>query len=267
MKAFKRFVRNFIRFFQFAGFKYYCPFCNRHARIFTPITYYPGQKTIDKYKIIAMGINPHYRCPRCNSSDKERLVWKYLTTHADILSPDRQLSVLHIAPEKNTQKKLRGRANIKHVAGDMFMGAPKYTTEHYGGAAYLDVTDMFRFGNNTFDLIICNHVLEHVPDDLKGMREIYRVLKKGGFAILQVPVSRIIEDSIEETTTITEEERTEKFGQSDHVRIYAEKDYFSRLASVGFSVEVIPCKSMFFKKEAKLWGVNPRESIYVARKK
>ncbi len=266
-KYFKKIARLSLRYVRFAGTRYYCALCGGRARVFTPIKTYPGQKTIDKYQIVAMGVNPHYRCPRCNSSDKERLVWKYLTTHTDILTATRPLSVLHVAPEKNTQKKVRSRPNIRYVAGDMFKGAAKYTPEHYGGATYLDVINIPQFGDGTFDLIICNHVLEHVLDDIKGMGEIYRTLKKGGFAILQVPVSRIIENSIEDATAITEEERTEKFGQSDHVRIYAEKDYLSRLASIGFLVEVIPCESLFSESEADLWGVNHKENIYVVRKK
>jgi SAM-dependent methyltransferase len=214
-----------------------------------------------------MGINPHYRCPWCNSSDKERLVWKYLTTKTDVVTTKRPLSVLHIAPEKNTQKKFRARPNITYIVGDMFSGASKYTSEHYGGAIYLDITDMSRFKDGTFDVIICNHVLEHVIDDRRGMREIYRTLKSGGFAILQVPVSRNIESSIEDLSALTEEERTERFGQSDHVRIYAEKDYLSRLAEVGFAVENIPCGILCPKKDAELWAVNRSESVYVAKKR
>ncbi len=84
-KFFKKIARSLVNFSKFAGFKYYCPFCEKHARIFTPISFYPGQRTIDRYQIIAMGANPHYRCPWCNSSDKERLVWKYLTAKTDIL--------------------------------------------------------------------------------------------------------------------------------------------------------------------------------------
>ncbi len=131
---------------------------------------------------------------------------------------------------------------------------------------YLDITDMRQFSEGNSDLIICNHVLEHVPDDRKGMRELYRILKAGGFAIFQVPVSRIIDKTIEDPAAITENERTEKFGQSNHVRIYAEKNYLSRLSSIGFSVQVITCKSLFPPAETELWGVNPKENVYVATK-
>lgn len=213
-----------------------------------------------------MGINPHYRCPWCNSSDKERLVWRYLTTRTDLLATNRPMSVLHIAPEKNTRKKLQSKTNIRYVHGDMFTGSLKYTSEYYGGAQYLDVTDMAQFEDDTFDVIICNHVLEHVLDDQKGMMEIHRVLKKGGLAILQVPVSRTIENSIEDRSAVTEDQRTERFGQSNHVRIYSEKEYISRLTDVRFSVDAVSCESLFSEKESKLWGVNQKESVYAARK-
>lgn len=267
-KLFKKAVRQSLRYAQFCGTRYYCALCGRHARVFIPVTTYPGQKVVDTYHIMAMGNNPHYRCPWCNSSDKERLVWRYLTKKSGLLTTKKSLSILHIAPEKNTQKQLRARPNITYIAGDKFSGASKYTPEHYGGAIYLDVTDVSQFQDGTFDMIICNHVLEHVPDDVKGMQELYRVLKSGGFAILQVPVSRDIENSIEDANAVTDEERIERFGQSDHVRIYAEKDYLARLASADFSVENIPCASLFSaKEEAELWGVNQKESVYVARKR
>ncbi len=213
-----------------------------------------------------MGVNPRYRCPWCNSSDKERLVWRYLTTRTDVLTTKRPLSILHIAPERNTKNKLSARPNIRYVAGDKFEGAAKYTPEHYGGAKYLDVTDLSQYDDGSFDVVICNHVLEHVEDDRKAMGEIHRVLSKEGFAILQVPVSRIIEKSIEDENACTEEERTQKFGQADHVRIYAENDYKRRLVESGLAVESIAPENLFgSESEILRFGVNKVEHIYVAR--
>lgn len=262
----RKFVGRTLRWFRFTGFKYYCPLCRRYARAFTPITVYPGQPTIDKYQIIAMGKNPHYRCPWCNSSDKERLVWAYLQFKTDFLTTTRPLSVLHVAPEKNTKNYFKGRPSVTYIAGDKFEGAEKYTSEHYGGAQYLDITNMGEFKNETFDLIICNHVLEHVLDDKRGMREIYRVLKKGGVAVLQVPISKLITQNIEDPRAHTPEKRTIAFGQDDHVRIYAEEEYLERLRESSFLVLVYPVQEILLEKNIELWGVNERESVYVATK-
>jgi len=262
----KRTARATIRFLRFAGRRYYCALCGRSARRFIPVTNYPGQAVVEKYHMVAMGNNAHYRCPWCHSSDKERLVWRYLAERTDFFNSTHLLHVLHVAPERNTRKKFQARPNTDYIHGDMFHGAAKYTPEHYGGAMYLDITDLSSFKDDSFDVIICNHVLEHVPNDLQAMRELRRVLKKEGFAILQVPVSRDIKTSFEDSTMTTDKERLAQFGQSDHVRIYAEKDYIERLKRAGFRIEVIRSRSLFSSNELVSWGVNPEESVYVTRK-
>jgi hypothetical protein len=251
---------------RFFGFKYYCALCGRRTRRFTPIKYYPGQETIDLYQIIAMGVNPHFRCPWCNSSDKERLVWSYLKFHTDFLTTNRSFSVLHVAPERNTRNYFKSRSNVSYIAGDKFEGAEKYTAEHYGGARYLDITNLHDFADGTFDLIICNHVLEHVLEDKKAMRELFRVLKPGGQAIVQVPISKKISISIEDPHADTTEKRIKAFGQGDHVRIYAEQDYLSRLQGAGFLLSVYPADRLLSLVQVREWGVNPKESVYVAFK-
>src|SRR4249920_3892182 len=97
---------------------------------------------------------------------------------------------------------------------------------------------------NCFDVIICNHVLEHIPNDRQAMSDLYRVLKPGGWAILQVPISLSLDRTYEDPTAVTREEREKKFGQHDHVRIYA-KDYKDRLENVGFTVEVYSFRKEF----------------------
>ena len=99
----------------------------------------------------------------------------------------------------------------------------------------MDVTDI-HYPENSFDVIICNHVLEHIPDDRKAMNELFRVLKPGGQAILQVPISLTLEKTFEDSTIITPEEREKVFGQKDHVRIYG-SDYIKRLKAAGFKVK------------------------------
>jgi len=212
-----------------------------------------------------MGANPHYRCPWCHSSDKERLVWLFLNRKTSYLSTGETVSVLHIAPEKNTRKKFLSRKNIQYTFGDKFEGDWRYTPERYGGAMYLDVTNMSDFPENSFDLILCSHVLEHVPDDRKGMREIYRVLKKGGMAILQVPVSRDIKISIEDPSVNTSEGRDAAFGQKDHVRIYAEEDYMERLKKAGFIVRAVRADEILSAEDLNV-GINEVERIYCAEK-
>ena len=224
-----------------------------------------GQEIINKYNIISMGGRPHYRCPWCNSSDKERLVWLFLLKRK-LISGEKKISVLHVAPEKNTRKRILSRQNIEYISGDMFSGDERYNPTRYEGAVYLDITDMSQFPENRFDLIICNHVLEHVPEDRQAMKEIGRVLRPGGYAILQVPVSRTIWNSIEDISLNTDNQRLLSFGQSDHVRIYAEHDYVKRLEGVGLNVEIVSPEAFLNKDEIVSTGINKDEKIYILKK-
>jgi len=110
---------------------------------------------------------------------------------------------------------------------------PEEFTEFNG--IKMDATDI-QYEDNEFDVVICNHILEHIIDDVKAMKEIYRVLKPGGFAILQTPIAMDLEKSHEDYSITTPKERKLIYGQFDHVRLYG-FDYFERLASIGFRVE------------------------------
>jgi len=120
-------------------------------------------------------------CPRCHSTDRERLIYWYIVNKTSILHSQKMIKLLHIAPEKNLQKVLKASTKINYISGDL---NPLVNCD-----IRLDIADM-DFEDDYFDFIICNHVLEHVQDDRKAMSELFRVLKPGGKAILQVPISK-----------------------------------------------------------------------------
>ena len=266
MTFFKNAIRRLVRYMRFAGYRYYCPLCERSAHEFTPNQASAGQDIVDTYGIVSMGRRPHYRCPWCNSSDKERLVWLFLNAKTDLLAGTQPKSVLHVAPERNTMHRLKEVPGLSYTAGDMFEGDERYSSGRYGDAVYLDITDMSQFKDGMFDAVICNHVMEHVPDDARAMREIFRVLKPGGFAVVQTPVSRIIPASIEDARADTPQKRLAAFGQIDHVRIYAEEDYCRRLAGAGFDAQALDQSSFVSKEQARRCGVNTQEKLYLAKR-
>jgi SAM-dependent methyltransferase len=186
-----------------------CPVCKGHFRKFMPYGY-------NKVRENAL-------CPGCLSLERHRLLWLYLQNRTDFFSAN--LKVLHIAPEQCFYKRFRLMKNLTYITADL--GSPLADVK-------LDIQEM-PFDDNEFNIIICNHVLEHVPDDRKAMREIFRVLKQGGFALLQVPTDYSAEKTYEDSTITDPKEREKRFRQWDHYRLYG-KDYLKRLTEVGFNI-------------------------------
>ncbi|KND50602.1 MAG: Glycosyltransferase [Parcubacteria bacterium C7867-007] len=244
---------------RYGGWGRRCSLCAHHSRAFISNPPAPGQKVIDQYHIIAMGGRLNYRCPWCGSTDKERLVYEYLFVQTTVFQDASK--VLHIAPERNLARVLKSRTAGTYTAGDKFEGDTRYTDGRYGDAVTLDITDI-PFPDASFDLVVCNHVLEHVLDDRKALREIYRVLVPGGRAILQVPVSRTLDTSIEDQSITDPKGKLAAFGQADHVRIYSEHDYLERLSGAGFMLEPKRAAEFLDQKTIQMLGLNSEEAVY-----
>lgn len=209
-----------------------------------------------KYHGVGGGIRKT-RCPYCGSSDRERLVYLYIRDTYLPKHSGKQVKCLHIAPESQLSMFLRSQSNIDYTAGDK-------KCEGYDYPDYvqpIDIMDLSSIEDNTYDLIICNHVLEHVENDLVAMQEIRRVLKPSGIAILQVPIALKLKLTHEDPSITTPEERLESYGQWDHVRLYG-SDYKERMESAGFEVKVIDIANHYSKK----MGLNREEKIFECRK-
>lgn len=237
------------------GTSYYCNCCQSHIRRFCP----GGENLppVVKYKIIGAGYREQDYCPVCKSTYRHRMVWLYLR---ELNIWHNQMTVLHIAPEEMIARMLSRMKQLNYITGDT--DPDRY--RHFTDAIRIDITRL-PFADATFDIIICNHVLEHIPDDRSAMNEIHRVLKPEGFALLQVPLSEILEKTYENADILTEGERLKQFGQKDHVRIYG-KDYWQRLNDAGFAVaEYNPFKESSHNAIEKL-ALNPDERITIVRK-
>lgn len=206
-------------------------------------------------KFLSYGVNPRNGalCPWCLSLERHRLLWKYLEDKTNIYVDS--LKVLHFAPEHQFQERLKVASNIDYLSCDLDM--PTAMEKQ-------DITDL-TYEANRFDVILCNHVLEHIPNDHKAMTELHRVLKPGGWAILQTPMSSM-QATIEDLTITDPKERERLFGQNDHVRTYG-LDKKDRLESAGFRVEVDNyVKEAFSKTECMYFGFDVSEAIYVCHK-
>ena len=163
--------------------------------------------------------------PSTLSLERHRLLWLYLKNETDFFSSKEKKKVLHFAPEQAFYKLFRNQKNIQYTTTDLFSPLADVKA---------DICNL-PFEDNSYDIIFCNHVLEHIPDDTKAMQELYRILKPGGMAILQIPQDLKREVTYADDSITDEKERAAIFGQYDHVRIYG-RDYFDKLRSIGFKV-------------------------------
>ena len=166
---------------------------------------------------------PNALCPSSLSLERHRLMWLYLKNKTDFFSM--QIKLLHIAPELCFMDIFEKLENIDYTTGDLESPLAKVK---------MDVLDI-PFDKDSFDVVFCNHVMEHVENDLKAMSEIYRVLKPNGWAIIQSPVYSYLEKTIEDPSITDPRERERIYGQNDHMRKYG-KDYGDRLRKAGFKV-------------------------------
>lgn len=243
--------RYFFRGLLYIGDKFECPFCGGHFRKFLSTGL--DIPILREKNVVGAGYRLNAICPRCNSSDRERLIYLYLKNTTNILYGN--LKILHIAPERNLRKVLMSNPNINYLSADI---NPPLAT------AKMDITNI-EYEDNLFDVIICNHVLEHIQDDRKAMSELYRVLKPCGRAILQVPISLLSNKTYQDAKVLSPEEREKAFGQTDHVRIYA-RDYKNRLEKVGFSVKVYSLTKEFGESLTHKYGLLKDENIYICSK-
>lgn len=164
--------------------------------------------------------------PSTLSLERHRLLWLYLQNETKFFSEP--LKVLHFAPEQCFLKRFKNLKNLDYTTTDLLSPIADVKA---------DICNL-PFKDNTFDVILCNHVLEHIPDDTKAMQELYRVMKVGGMGIFQIPQDSSRKTTFEDNTITDKKERAKIFGQYDHVRIYG-LDYFDKLRTIGFKVEAI----------------------------
>ncbi|RIV67451.1 class I SAM-dependent methyltransferase [Flagellimonas aequoris] len=191
--------------------------------------------------------------PSTLSLERHRLLWLYLQKETDLFAAPHKL--LHFAPEQAFYKRFKKLKNLGYTTTDL--NSPLADVK-------ADICNL-PFDDNSFDVILCNHVLEHIPNDTKAMQELHRVMKPGGWGIFQIPQDLKREKTFEDDSITDKKERAKIFGQYDHVRIYG-RDYFNKLRSIGFTVEEVDYTTVLPKEEVERYRLAKGEVIPLVRK-
>ena len=191
--------------------------------------------------------------PSTLSLERHRLLWLYLKHQTDFFIKPKKL--LHFAPEQAFYKRFKRIKHFEYVTTDL--NSPIATVK-------ADICNL-PFESNSFDAILCNHVLEHILDDTKAMQELFRVMKPGGMGVFQVPQDLRRNITFEDHTITNRKQRAKLFGQYDHVRVYG-KDYFKKLSDCGFRVEAVDYTSQLTSEEIEKYRLAKGEIIPVVYK-
>ncbi len=197
----------------YKGDKVHCPVCERSFRKF--LSY--GSSVAHRENVL---------CPYDLTLERHRLMWYYLKNHSTFFTAD-NINLLHIAPEQCFHRKFKKQKNLTYTTGDL---------ESPIADIHFDLHKI-PLDNESFDVVFCNHVLEHVKDDHQCMKELYRILKKGGWGIFQVPIDYNRDVTFEDPSITSEKDRETHYWQKDHLRLYG-KDYPKKLEKAGFKIDV-----------------------------
>lgn len=232
-----------------AKFPNFMPLPNHYFEVFHRLNVF---YSLDDFETLNIG---QYSCPKCSSSDRDRLYAlfvKQLLTRPE----DRPLRILDIAPTPVLSSFLRTISESHYRSADLFSPLAD---------DIVDIMDMCMYADDSFDLIVCSHVLEHVTDDAPAIAELHRVLAPGGTAILMVPILLTALETDEDPLEKSIDERWARFGQDDHVRLYAKNDFVKRLVNGGFHVTSLGSDS-FGEGTFTKHGITEKSVLYIGNK-
>jgi len=196
-----------------------------------------------------------YCCPHCGATDRDRLYALYFEKKIN-LEPENALLLLDIGPSPALSEFIGKYKKIVHTKADSLM-------EHVDIS--VDITNMPEISSDSYDILICSHVLEHVSDDKKALSELYRVLKPGGWGIIMVPIILAIDQIDEDPGVTVVEERWRRFGQYDHVRLYSKAGFIKRVEAAGFKLEQLGV-GYFGEADFRHYGISNKSVLYIAEK-
>jgi predicted SAM-dependent methyltransferase len=219
-----------------------CPLCSNEFRMFLPA---------------GTVVRRNAACPHCYSLERHRTIGMFFESQTNLYDGEKPIKLLHFAPERCFMEKFNTFPNIDYYPVD-------FNPDVYGIRDVVDIQEI-QYQDEMFDCIICSHVLEHIPNDNAAMKELFRCLKTGGVAFIDVPIDESLDSTLENPEYNTPELRQTHYGQDDHLRYYG-NDFISKLVCVGFSVEKAEPNRKFSDMELLRYGISRYEKIFVCTK-
>lgn len=234
-------------------FKYFAPIVLKGDNVECPVC----EKKFKRFLAYGYGEQnrPNVLCPNDFTLERHRLMWLYLKEFSNFFTAEK-LEVMHVAPEQCFLNDFKKQKNLNYVTSDL---------ESPIADMHFDLHEI-PLEDNKYDVIFCNHVMEHVDDYHQCMKELYRIMKPGGWGIMQVPVDYSREETYEDPSITDPKEREKHFWQYDHVRLFG-KDYPKKLEAAGFEVESWDYKANIKPEVYERYRLDPVEILYVIRKK
>lgn len=245
-----RWIRNYQKkkiYTEYQGNQVHCPIC---------------KSNFSKFATFGLKPRDNARCHQCGSLERHRLIWMFISKKCDLFNSTSKIKLLHFAPEYVFYSILSSKKNIEYYPCDL--QPENFPYKGRVDVIKADITNI-PFEDNYFDVIICNHVLEHIPDDSLAMSELYRVLKMGGWSILQVPIDTSLEHTYEDFSITSPKEREKAFGKDDHVRWYG-RDYKKKLEDAQFKVSEIDLSISYTQEELFKYGLMKSELLHYCEK-
>lgn len=261
LSSLKNFFRELRGVFPYHGSKFLCPVCNTGLKYFDCISYDYIKQLEDNafafpFFMLETSTIAQHGCPCCKATDRDRLYVLYINKMLNGNKVDNKLKIIDFAPQHGLSRFLKKNEKLDYRSADLYMS---------GVDDKVDITDMRIYKDDSIDMFICSHILEHIEDDIKAIRELYRILKPGGWGIAMVPIMLSLEENYEDSSIITENERWKYYMQNDHVRLYSKKGFISNLEKGGFTVKQYD-SSFFGVNEFIRHGIQERSVLYVVGK-
>ena len=255
-------VQRWLALPRYMGSTYACPVCGTGLRRFKPI-WKSFVRKLEEHGFVhpidsleTFNVASH-TCPACGASDRERLYALYLEERFRSLDQTRRRTLVDFAASPGLSRRLRALPFVAYRTADLYRP---------GVDDRVDISNMAIYGDGAIDMFICSHVLEHVPDDRRAMRELFRVLKPGGFGIVMVPLVVGVEETHEDRSIVAPAARWKHYAQDDHLRLYGRRDFVRRLEEAGFNVLQLSVDH-FGRERFRRAGIHANSVLYVAEKR